>query len=80
MRLDCFWQFLRMRYAPDGEALNDLLGVPSAHEEGWFRSQWLALKVAEDRELVSHGWVRAWHGAKLEAICSTMWYTGCVRF
>ena len=47
-RLDAMWQFLRMRVDAQGQALTALLGEPAAQEDGWFRSQWLALKKEED--------------------------------
>ena len=61
-----------LRFRHDGKPLTELLGVPVPSSEGRFRAQWLGLCDGEDRLLQYQGWVRAWHGTKLEALYCTM--------
>ena len=70
-RLSDFYTFLDCRSDSEGLPLSRRFGSALEVEPQWFRLQWLpAGGDAVLDALESEGWVRAWHGTKLEALYS----------
>ena len=50
------------------------LCAPVAHDDGWWRMHWAGLRLTD---VVQDGWLRAWHGTKIESIWSIV-HHGCL--
>ena len=74
-RLADFYTFLDCISGSDGLPLSRRFGPALEVEPQWFRLQWLpAGGDAVLNALESEGWVRAWHGTKLEALSSQIYF------
>ena len=61
--------FLRLRIDGNGQTLDNLFDPPPLpQDEGWFRLAWRPMGQEAFTALSDSGWVRAWHGTKLEAL------------
>ena len=70
-RLEDFHRFLYCRSDSEGFPLALRFAPPLEMEPHWFRFPWLPSGgEAVLTALESEGWVRVWHGAKLEALYS----------
>ena len=70
-RLADFYTFLYCRSDRDGLSLALHFALPLDMEPYWFRLPWLPSGGdAVVTALESEGWVRSWHGTKLEALYS----------
>ncbi|CAE6971442.1 unnamed protein product [Symbiodinium sp. CCMP2592] len=62
--------FLKTRKGPNGESLAPLLGAPVPQPDGWWRVPWTSMGDSRHESLCQGGWLRGWHGCKLEALYS----------
>ena len=72
--IDKFLEFLAIRPDAEGNPISEKLGPPTFEKNGWFRLPWLELTADADADLAANGWQRAWHGSKIEALYSIMYY------
>lgn len=64
--------FLKRRPGPDGKPIADRLGPPEDRGDRWFRCEWIGPGGGEVAKLEEAGWVRAWHGCKMESLYSIL--------
>ena len=77
--IDTFLQFLAIRPDAEGKPISEKLGPATFENNGWWRLPWLEFTADADAELAAHGWKRAWHGSKLEALYSIMYQSYLVE-
>ena len=74
-RLADFYTFLDCRSDSEGLPVSRCFGPALEVEPHWFRLQWLpAGGDAVINAFQMEGWARAWHGTKLEALCSQIYF------
>lgn len=66
--------FLRAREQENGDHMLRLLHPPVRQRRGWFSLSLRRLTQQRHEELRRAGWVRAWHGCKLEAVYSILYH------
>ncbi|CAE7579178.1 unnamed protein product [Symbiodinium sp. CCMP2592] len=66
--------FFRTRQGPDGTSLTTLLGDPAPQPDGWWRIPWTLLGPSHCELLCQDGWLRGWHGCKMEALYSIVYH------
>ena len=54
----------------------DKLCRPVFKGEGWYRLRWKSLPDEEAQKLQRHGWEKAWHGTKIQALFSILFREG----
>ena len=70
-----FYTFLNCRSDSGGRPLSIHFAPPLEKESGWFRLPWLPSGGdSVSTVLEAEGWVRAWHGTKLEALYSQIFF------
>ena len=74
-RLTVFVSFLSARTAANGRTLDRLVGSPEFMPDRWVRLPWLPFGGPDELPRFSGaGWVRAWHGTKMEALYSSAYH------
>ena len=68
VQIDEILSFLEQRLDAVGQPVVRKLGHPEAQSDGWIRFELLDLGREELASLENAGWVRAWHGCRLEAL------------
>jgi len=63
-------EFLQRRLREVNKGISTTLGPPIRLYDGWYRFP-IHLEDGDD-EAYGHGWTRAWHGCKLEAVFATL--------
>ncbi|CAE7840044.1 unnamed protein product [Symbiodinium sp. CCMP2592] len=66
--------FFRTRQGPTGTPLATLLGDPVPQPDGWWRLPWTPLDPSHCELLCQDGWLRGWHGCKMEALYSIIYH------
>ncbi|CAK0809987.1 unnamed protein product [Prorocentrum cordatum] len=69
-------EFFAARPGPDGAAVSARLGPPEARGSCWFRCEWVGPGGGKSalEKLQAEGWVRAWHGCKMESVYSILYH------
>ena len=79
-RLKVFLRFLKHRVAMNGCTIDTLVGTPQFMPDRWIRLPWLPFGGdSEFKRFSNAGWVRAWHGTKMEALYSITCYGKLVK-
>ena len=73
-KLAIFCNFLKDTLDHYGRPVAYMLDAPVFYGQGWMRFEWLPGREAVVGLTMNEGWYRAWHGTKLEALYSILYF------